>query len=314
MIREFRATDAPAVVGLLTSQFPAEEALLGTRPEGFLKVVARITRWDMRLLLGVLRLFGKRVFQFLVYEENGRLVGTTLLTFPARSVFLSMVVVDPTVRRRGFAKALLEDARSIGRRMHRQYLALDVLADNTPARTLYEGKLGYRALREITYMTREGPAEVGPAATPLPNGIRPVRKSDNAALVAIARRSLPAEVAEVLPVPRNLVGGDRMGDRILGSESVAWVIDRGSGPEALITASWSPLNTAGHLNNPIVSETADPTLVRELVRLALAWCGAKGSIRVLSPVPRYSTRSRAALEAEGFRDALSVWTLYRRVE
>jgi len=101
MIREFRRADANAVVGFLTSQFPAEEALMGSRPERFFKVIERVSRWDLRLAFALLRLGGKRMFQFLVYEDDGRLVGTTLLTFPAHSVYLSMVVIDPTVRRRG---------------------------------------------------------------------------------------------------------------------------------------------------------------------------------------------------------------------
>ncbi|MGA8663641.1 MAG: GNAT family N-acetyltransferase, partial [Thermoplasmata archaeon] len=284
MIREFRRTDAEAVVGFLTSQFPAEEALMGSRPERFFKVIQRVTRWDSRFLFALMRLAGKRMFQFLVYEEDGRLVGTTLLTFPAHSVYLSMVVVDPTVRRRGFARALLEQARANALRMRRKFLVLDVLADNAPARALYEGKLGYRPLRETTFMAREQPADVGPEAVSLPAGIRHFRNSDNAPLVAIARRRAPPEVETVLPVPRRLNAGFRSGNRIMGSVSAGWVADRGSGPEAMIIATSSPDAEAAHLSDPIVSETADPALVRQLLRTALAWCGARGQVRALSSV------------------------------
>ncbi len=314
MIREFRSADATATVGLLTSQFPAEEALMGSRPERFFKVMERVNRWDMRLVFALLRLGGRRVFQFLVYEDQGRLVGTTLCTFPARAVYLSMVVVDPTARRRGYAKALLEQARANARRMRRRYMVLDVLADNAPARALYEGKLGYRPLRETNFMVRERPADLGPPAATLPAGIRPFRKSDTTPLVAIARRHTPSEVAEVIPVSRNIAGGSRTENRIMGGESAAWVVDRGHGPEALISASSSTDADAGNVSTPIVAETVDPTLVREHVRTALAWCGARGRVRALSSVPRYNLTARAALEAEGFRDALSVWTLYRPVE
>ncbi|HLM91968.1 MAG TPA: GNAT family N-acetyltransferase [Thermoplasmata archaeon] len=314
MIREFRRADANAVVGFLTSQFPAEEALMGSRPERFFKVIERVSRWDLRLAFALLRLGGKRMFQFLVYEDDGRLVGTTLLTFPAHSVYLSMVVIDPTVRRRGYAKALLEQARATAHRMHRRFMVLDVLADNAPARALYEGKLGYRPLRETTFMSREKPADVGPEPATLPVGIRPFRKSDNASLVAIARRHVPPDVETVLPVPKQLMGGTRTGNRIMGSESAAWVVDRGAGPEALIVATSAPDAEAGHLSDPIVSETTDPALARALLRTALAWIGARGQVRALSSVPRYNATARTALEAEGFHDALSVWTLYRPVE
>jgi ribosomal protein S18 acetylase RimI-like enzyme len=314
VIRDFRASDAPAVVGLLTTQFPEEEALLGSRPERFFKVMQRVSRWDMRLLFALLRLARKRVFQFLVYEENGRLVGTTLLTFPPRAVFLSMVVVDPAARRRGYAKALLDRAQANARRMHRPYLALNVLTANTPARALYEGKLGYRPLLEAVFMSRDRPAEVGPERSPLPNGIRLSRKSDDPALVALVCRQTPAEVQEVLPVPRKLLASTRTGDRIMGSESAAWVLDRGAGAEAMIATTSTPDAEAAHMNEPIVSETADPALVRELVRTALAWCGARGRIRVVCSVSRHNGTGRAALEGEGFHDAFSHWTLYRPVE
>ena len=314
MIREFHHSDAPAVVAFLTTQFPAEEALLGTRPERFFKIIGRVNRLDTRLIFALLRLFGKRVFQFLVYEDEGRVAGTTLLTFPAHAVYISMVVTDPTVRRRGFARALLEQSRTNARRMGRRYLVLDVLSDNAPARALYEGKLGYRGLRENTFLTRENPADLGPERVALPAGIRRFEKRDNAPLLAVARRTVPSEVQEVLPVPRDLMAGVRTGSRVMGSTSAAWVVDRGDGAEAFVAVTSTPDVDAGHLSDPIVAETADLALTRELLRTALAWLGARGHLRVLSSVPRHNRTGRVVLEGEGFRDALSTWTLYRTVD
>lgn len=313
MIRDFQTRDASAMVGLLTTQFPEEEALLGTRPEAFFRVVRRVSRWDARIAFGFLRLIGRPVFRLLIFEEDGHLVGTTLLTFPAHSVYLSMVVVDPTARRRGHARSLLERAAEIAQRMHRRYLVLDVLANNTPARTLYEQRLGYRPLREAAFMVREHPEEVGAERTALPSGVRRFDPQDNDTLVAIARRQTPSEVQEVLPVPAHLLGGTRQTDRIFESETSAWVVDRGSGPEAMAVATWAPGREAAHLNDPIVAESADPALVAELLRTAVAWCGARRALRIMTSVPRYNTRGRAALEREGFHDALSTWTLYRPV-
>jgi len=310
LIREFRAADAPAVVGLLKSQFPDEEALLGTRPEAVFRVIRRVTRLDARLLFALLRLVGRPIFRMLIVEENGKLVGTTLLTFPGRSVYLSMVVVDPAVRRRGFARALLGRAQEVAQHLGRQYLVLDVLAHNTPARALYEQRLGYRPLRQTSFMAREHPQDVGPERTSLPPGIRPYQPSDEPALLAIARRLTPPEVQRVLPVPKRLVGGDRMGDRIFESKSAAWVVDRGHGAEALVVSTVSPGQEAGHLSDPLISETVDEGTARELLRTAVAWCGARGSTRVLALVPTYNRTARAALEPEGFHDALSTWTLF----
>ena len=98
MIRDLRKVDAPRVLEFLQTQFPEEEALLGTRPEGFAKVVHRVFRWDAQLVIRLARLFGRPLFRFFVVEEDGRIVATTLLSFPERSGYVSMVVVDPAYR------------------------------------------------------------------------------------------------------------------------------------------------------------------------------------------------------------------------
>jgi hypothetical protein len=70
---------------------------------------------------------------------------------------------------------------------------------------------------------------------------------------------------------------------------------------------------AAHFTDPIVSDTADPALVRELVRTAGGWCAARGSKRIAAHVPVANGPGRAALDREGFHGALTLWTLYRSV-
>ena len=311
MIREFRRRDAPAMIALLTTQFPEEEALLGTRPETFFRVVRRVQRPDLRLLFAVLRLLRRPVFRLLVAEDAGRLVGTTLLTFPARAVYLSMVVVDPAVRRRGHARALLAEAERIARQLRRRHLVLDVLAANAPARTLYEQRLGYRPLREGGLLARERPAEVGPFPAALPPGVRPFRTEDERPLVAIARREIPAEVQAILPVPDRLFAERRTTDRIFETDSAAWVVDRGGGPEAMAATTYGPGRAAAQLGDPIVAPDADPSAVDALFRTALAWGGARGAARLLAYVPAYNAPARAALGRAGFEEALRTFTLVR---
>jgi len=81
-LREFRRADAPRLFELMKSQFPEEEAVLGTRPDGFAAIVRRLYRADLRLLLGFLRLVRRAPFRLFVIEEDGGIVGTTLLSFP----------------------------------------------------------------------------------------------------------------------------------------------------------------------------------------------------------------------------------------
>jgi ribosomal protein S18 acetylase RimI-like enzyme len=309
MIREIRKSDGSEVFALMKTQFPEEEAILGTRPEGFEAVLRRAFRWDTRLVVGLLELFRRPIFRFFVVEEDGRIVATTLLSFPQRSGYVSMVVVSPAYRRRGFARALLERARSTTQATGRKFIALDVLAQNTPARTLYE-QIGYRPLREATFLVRE--PGVGSTAS-APGTIRPFRNSDARPLVAIARRSVPPEVEEVLPLRESSLRSSRMVNRILGGETAAWVVDAGSGPEAYIAAAATPTTEAGHCSDPIVGEGVEPGTAVALVRTAVDWCTAHGAPRVVATVPAANARGRAALQGGGFHDALTLWTLYRSV-
>jgi len=313
LIRDFRPSDGPQLVSLLTTQFPAEEAIMGSHPDRFYQIVKRVYRWDSRFLLGLLRLFGKPVFRLLVVDEGGHAAATTLLTFTGPSVYISMVATDPTMRRRGFARSLLLRSQEIARGLGRQYLVLDVLSGNAPARALYEGRLGYVPLRETSFLVHERPADFGPEPASLPRGLRPYQKSDEAPLLAIVRSQVPPEVARVLPRKATGLRGSGIENRLFEAEKATWVVDRGNGAEAALLALRTPDADAAHINDPIVSATADPALVREMVRAAGAWCAARKAPRIATQVPVANVTGRTALEREGFHGALSLWTLYRPV-
>lgn len=309
MIRDLRASDSARVFEFLSHEFPEEEAILGTRIEGFEKIVRRIFRWDSRLLLGLLRLAGRPIFRFFVIEDGGRIVATTLLTFPQSTGYVSMVVVDPSQRRRGLARRLLEEARQATDRRGRPYITLGVLEGNAPARALYES-IGYRTLRSSGYLVRETGVTTPDVAPSYP-GLRVFRREDAPALAAIAQRNASPEVAKVLPVrAKELIGSGWIG-QLMSTETSAWVIDRGQGPEAHLSASRTPATVAGHLSEPIVAESVDPAAVGALVRTGVAWLGARGAPRAVTMVADENRRARAALEEAGFRHALGILTLYR---
>ncbi len=313
MIRDLRRSDAPRLIELLEQNFPEESALVGNRPEAFEEVARRVFRWDTRLVLGFLRLTGRPIFRYLVVEEAGTVVATTLVTFPARAAYVSNVIVDPAHRRRGYAKRMLERARDLGRRARRGYLALDVLDSNTPARTLYES-LGFRPLRASSDLMREGLAEFTTARPPAGSGIRPFVRSDAPAIVAIARRQAPVEVERVLPIGRSAFLGSALASRMLATEDAAWVVDRGAGAEGYIAGNVSHTTLAGHLSAPVLSERLDPAFGMNLTRTALGWCASHEVPRVLCRVAEYNTWGRAPLDALGFRLARSGRTLYRSID
>lgn len=312
MIRDIRRSDAEVLFRLMDREFPEESALLGGRPEAFQRVVRRAFRWDTRFVVGLLRLFGRPIFRYLAVEADRRLVATTMVTFPRRSAYVSNVVVDPAYRRRGFAKMLLEEARRTARGAARRYLVLDVLDTNTGARTLYES-LGYRPLRSTTHLVHEDVARFAPPRPRNP-AIRPFRNPDAAALLDIAGRETPAPVLEVLPPQESRFIPSPFENRLLETVQGSWVVDRGHGPEAHVSASCSAVFAAANMSAPVVAESVEPGLAVELVRTAGAWCAERAARRILSPVTDDNGRGHAALAGAGFQNALTSTTLYRTVD
>lgn len=311
MIRELRRSDAPALYQLLKMGFPEEEELLGSTPEGVERVARRALRWDARFLVGLLRLFGRPVFRFLVVEEDRRIVATTILTFPERAGYVSTVMVHPDYRRRGYARALLERAREIAAGTGRKYVALEVLRTNAPAIALYE-RMGYRRLGDggaIVARESSTPLTGGPSAS-----IRPFVAKDARALVEVARRATPPEVLEVLPPSASAIRGSGVIDRALESRSQAWVVDRGHGAEAHVVAVVGGASSAAHLSEPIVGEGVPDADVAALLRTAIDWCAPAHPPRIVGRVAAANARGRAALTAGGFREAIADWTLYRPVD
>jgi ribosomal protein S18 acetylase RimI-like enzyme len=312
MIRDVRRADSPYLFDLMTREFPEESAIMGNRPEGFEKIVRRVFRWDTRFILGLFRLFRRRLFRFLVVEADGRLVAMTMVTFPRVSAYVSNVVVDPGYRRRGFAKKMLEEARRTAKGAGRTYIALDVLANNTRARTLYDS-LGYRPLRTKTHFVHESPVQFG-TSPPANASIRPFRRDDAAALLEILRRQTPAEVEAILPTEPSRFAVSGFLNRMLESEEAAWVVDRGHGPEAHIAVTVSVAFDAAHLSPPVLAESVDAELAGALVRTAGAWVAVRKAPRILALLSDDNVQGQAALDAAGFHRALESSTLYRPVD
>lgn len=309
MIRELRASDAETLLKLMVEEFPEENRIIGFRPEGVRAIVQRLFRWDARIFLGLLRLVGRAAFHLYVIVDGDRVVGTTLLSFTPPTGYLSMVVVDPAYRGRGYARQLIEKARTTSAKRGRPYVALDVLEQNAPARRLYETS-GYRPLRTVAYLVRPDVAGAAPPSAP-PPFVRPFRSADARPLAALAQRLAPPEVDRVLPIrPQNLLGGDSV-DRMLGNTAASFVIDRGRGPEGHVAAVTSPATDAAHLSTPILGDGVAPEAAAALLATAHRWLVGRGPARVVTMVPEYLPRTRAALEEAGYREALRLLTLYR---
>lgn len=307
-LREFHRSDGKAFFALLKIGFPEEERMLGTRPEGLERLLRRLYRLDIRLLLGILRAFRRSPFHLYVLDDGGRLAGVTMLSFAARAGYLSTVVIDPAYRRRGLARRLIEAARAEAARRGKPYVVLTVLEANAPARALY-ATAGYEELKRERFVVHDAPGSI--PAGPASPSIRPFERSDAEPLAAIANRTSPGRVRDVLPLRgRDLLSGG-WANRMMEAETASWVVDRGRGPEAYLGASASPLTEAGHLATLIVGESVGPSLAGELVRTAGTWLAARRCPRLVTSVAEEHLAARAALEEVGFRDDIAHLTLYR---
>ena len=310
MLSEFRPAGAPRLFELLQQNFPEEEGLYGMRPEAFAQVVRRIYRWDVRFALGFLRLIGRPTFRFFTIEVGPTIAATTILSFGRKAGYISMVMVDPAYRRRGYARRLLHASSDAALRAGRPYVALDVLETNTTARELYDSE-GFRPLRPAAILLWSPETDRRDRPTRADPGIRPFRKSDTAPLVAILEQATPPAVAEVLPVnPRALNPSGQL-DAVLASKTMIWVLDEGSGPVAHVFATVSDVMDSGHLSGPVVSEAADMSRASNLISTALDWLTAQGATRVVTQVPLANRAGLSVLEGGGFRIAHELRTLYR---
>ncbi|HTT46339.1 MAG TPA: GNAT family N-acetyltransferase, partial [Thermoplasmata archaeon] len=127
MLGDLRREDGPQYFELMARGFPEESAVLGSRPEELQKILRRLFRWDTRLVLRLLRLFGIPLVRVLAVKEGDRLAATTLITFESKSAYISNVVADAPCRRKGYARLMLGEARRTAQRFRRRFVVLDVL-------------------------------------------------------------------------------------------------------------------------------------------------------------------------------------------
>lgn len=307
MLRALRRADIPAYLKLLLENFPAEGRLIGFRPEPMVKIISKLFRPDLRLLLGLLKLFRRPVFSLLVVEEEGRLAASCILTYNARAAYISAVVTDPAFRRRGLAKQLLKACYERARAAHRPFVALDVLTANTPARRLYDAE-GFQPLRHSAFYS----ADVSEARTPTASAsVRPFAKSDLARLVALANERLSPQLREVLPVGARDLALSPLVTYGLASASEAWVLTDASGPIGFVRATVGEATESANLTQPFFGPNASAEGARALVEAALAWVRARGYRRVTVEASTDNPAAAQALRDAGFVEADAIDTLYR---
>lgn len=311
MIRDLRPADLPHLYPLLERHFPAEQRLLGWRPAVFNDVLHDLYRPHVQFLVRLVALFGRPIYRVFVVAVDGRLAATTVLTYTARAGYVSTVMVDDAFRRRGFARRLLEAAAAEARRRRRRSLVLDVLETNEPARRLYE-RAGFRLLRRQEYRALEltGPPTGAPASAAR---VRPLRRSDQARILATARRALPPAVAEVLPIEPRQMFLRREVLAGLRSAAEVWVAPVDGPALGFVRLTMSEVMVAANLSCPVLDPSLDEPSAEALVATAVGRARGRGAQRILCEVPDSNERVRALLARAGFSVPFTTLTLVREL-
>ena len=311
MLRRFRRSDAAGLSSLLDRHFPEENRLLGMRPAEVKKIVERSFRLDIRLLIALVRLVRGPIFDLFVVEVDERIAATAYLVYLRKAGYIGMVMVDDPYRRRGYAAQVVRACIDHAGRSGRAYAMLDVLANNDPARRLYE-KLGFHEIQRGRFYSL--PLVDRPPSPPSPGGsetIRPFERRDAPELVRIAAAELPPEVAQITPVEASDFTSAPVAARAFLSETEAWVVGPRGRPRGFVRATVAPAMEAANLTHPILDPSLPDDLGNRLVEHALAWAAAKGAPRIVTELKGSVPKAEAALRVAGFVPEVELLTLVR---
>jgi len=90
---------------------------------------------------------------FLGAFEDGRLVGTVVLSSDMRKGWINRLAVDPDYRHRGVAKALIEESEKTLRHHGLKIFCSLIEGPNKASKTLFE-KCGYTEHTDISYFSK----------------------------------------------------------------------------------------------------------------------------------------------------------------
>ena len=122
----------------------AQSEILPVLDPKFLAVAQRLQGYDAVAMTGMTNLLAvlKVPAVGVVLSRDGVAVASSIMAIADGIVVTGNVVTDPQRRRQGLAAAMMRSGLAWARREGARFAALNVQADNTPAKALYQG-LGY---------------------------------------------------------------------------------------------------------------------------------------------------------------------------
>jgi ribosomal protein S18 acetylase RimI-like enzyme len=239
-----------------------------------------------------------------VWVEDGGVVGNVSLRRVAgvSAYLVGNVAVHPDWRQRGIATALmravLDDVRSQGA----SWIGLEVRADNSAARRLYE-KLGFQEIGRTMSMVRP--------AVPVRSGIHDAdelllhraRAIEGGELLRLARRFIPPAQQAFFELRREnyRVGLGRWLECLLQGQREVWLVVREDGTLAGAVRALSEPRGRPHRLEVLTQPNEDRRLGLRLARRGLASLRGASRRTVETTVPASSDVLIGALDTVGFR-------------
>ncbi len=308
VVRQYRPGDSARVQDLWERNPSAEFPLMGLNPGQVGNILRRTERWNIRFILALASAVRRPLFKFLISEEGGSVIGTTMMSFPTKVAYIGGVAVDAAVRRRGHAQELLKECERLGRRYGRRYLVLDVLAENEPAVRLYE-RLGYKSIRIIRWMSRDLSHAIN-VPTPGPNySVQAFEAKMAKRLAQLANADIPASYRLMVSVRPQDVQPSGLSQRIGGGESSTWVLEREHETVGFVRAAVSPAVAAAQVGPLALAGPPDTEAWAGLIRTALSWCAARQAPRAIVSLPEHLDKVLPVLQSEGFTESFRVHTM-----
>jgi len=225
------ARDLGGVAEVLAEAFRGEMDSAGKRAVAEMRAMGRLgpLAWWLDLFVPI----GEGFSPGFVWVEDGHIVGNaTVRRAPAfgRGHIVGNVAVLPDYRGHGIGRQLMQACLERARDEGSEWVALQVRADNAPARHLYLS-LGFQQTGAEAILRRK-------ANTPVPNGnelsgarVRKPRSGEDAALFSLAQAVAPSGIkwAEPLRESEFVLGWDRRFDLWLSGRGEAWWVAESGG-------------------------------------------------------------------------------------
>jgi ribosomal protein S18 acetylase RimI-like enzyme len=225
------ARDLGGVAEVLAEAFRDEMDSAGRRAVAEMRAVGRLgpLAWWLDLFVPI----GEGFSPGFVWVENGRIVGNaTVRRTPAfgRGHIVGNVAVLPDYRGHGIGRKLMQACLERARDEGSEWVALQVRADNAPARHLYLS-LGFQQTGAEAVLRRK-------ANVPVPNGnepsgarVRKPRSSEDAALFSLVQAVTPGGTkwAEPLRESEFVLSWDRRFDLWLSGRGEVWQVAEADG-------------------------------------------------------------------------------------